>query len=241
MFGHLVAALVAFGWSIRYQRTFDVSVGEYTRYWLKSINLALCYRGFSDNCEARSLIGAGKAAFFCCAFDVITDWRNFDPVLYKRFEFLAKQSLTAEQAELATGLYWQEKEGELKENGLSRGTTALHFVTKIMGSESAIRQKTDFNHLGIVMQIVDDVIDVEDDRRDHKTNCLFSSKRNDYLAILAEFPVGQMKTLMPNGCVLWKIVGVAQQKAQQLLRLHSHQLVSEPSVNIDCRPYHNIT
>jgi hypothetical protein len=136
--------------------------------------------------------------------------------------------LTAKEAELAISLYWQEKKEQLKDDGLSRGTIALQFVTKVMGSESAIRQKTDFNQLGIVMQIVDDVLDVEDDRRDHKMNSLFSSKRNEYLAELVEFPVDQMKKLMPDGYVLWKIVGVAQQKAKQMLPLHSHGLASKP-------------
>lgn len=64
MFCHFGAAVVAFGWSLRYQRDFNVKLTESRRYWLKSINLALCYQGFSSDRKMKSWVGAGKAAFF---------------------------------------------------------------------------------------------------------------------------------------------------------------------------------
>jgi hypothetical protein len=241
MLRHLGAALVAFGWSLRYQSVFGIKIKECSRYWFKAVNLALCYQGFASDRKMSSCVGAGKAAFFCCAYDVITDWRDFDPFLFSRFESLTKQSLTTDAAGLAIQLYRQEKSGILEDDGLSRGTIALEFVTKIMGSESFIRREIDFNNFGIVMQIVDDVFDVEEDQREQKTNSLFCEKRNEYLKMLIEFPVDQIRGILPHGIVLWRVVGAAQKKAKQIALFPECSLGFKPFVNINCSPNHNIT
>jgi hypothetical protein len=237
MFRHFAAALVAFTWCIRNQQTFQISFRESKRYWLKAINLAICYQGFASDRGIGVSFKAGKAGFFCCAYDVITDWRNFDPLLYQSFEKLAKQYLSTSEAQLALSLYQVEKQGLLAEDGLTRGTIALEFVTKIIGSESLIRQTTDFNRFGIVLQIVDDVLDIEDDKRERKMNSLFSKKRNQYLKDLIEFPVEQVKAILPDGSILWAVVTFAQQKARNIL---SQSPASEPLINVNSSPDHNI-
>ncbi len=241
MFSHFLAALVAFFWSFRHQKTFQIKAEERRRYWLKSVHLALCYRGFAPDCKPRSLMGAGKAAFFCCAYDVVTDWRDFDPKLFESFESLLRRSVPAEAAELALTLYKQEKMDLLTEDGLSRGTVALEFVTKLMNTESYIRQRTDFNHLGIIMQIVDDVLDLEEDKREHKTNCLFSSGREEYLSLLAKFPINENEGFLPGGRILWNVVRSAQQKAEGLVLRQNQRTTSKTPVDIEGSPYQHVT
>ncbi len=240
MFRHIVAALVAFAWCLRHQLTLGIKTNEYKRYWAKAINLALCYQGFASNSKMSSSIGAGKAAFFCCAYDVITDWRDFNPQLFGCFESLVRRSLNTAEADMAINLYQQEKSGQLEESGLSRGFVALKFVTKIMGSESFIQQRTDFHHFGIVMQIADDVLDYEEDQREHKTNSLLSEKRNDYLLMLVDFPVEKTKAILPHGFVLWKVVAAAQNKAKHMLSSSNRLRNFGPTVDVNNSPYHNV-
>src|SRR5262249_18424658 len=119
---------------------------------------------------------------------------------------------------IAKRLYVEERSGDLRWDGLSRGVDALQFITLLIGSERHIRERTDFHHFGLIMQIVDDVLDWEEDLRSGETNCLRSIKRNDYLKQLVTFDVDGMKEFLPNATILSGVVYRAQKKACRLLR-----------------------
>lgn len=78
MISLFVSAVYSLGLSIRYQSALKIHLREYKRYFAKSFNLAICYNGFAPTGGLRSAVGAGKAAFYSCAYDVVTDWRKFN-------------------------------------------------------------------------------------------------------------------------------------------------------------------
>jgi hypothetical protein len=239
MLTNLAAITTAFALSLKHQRRLCISPSELKRYYAKSINLALCYRGFSADRSVRVGQKIGRAAFFCCAYDVITDWRAFDPSLCEWFENLLFGEMGFEAAEIARNLYNQEKFGMLQHDGLSRGVAAINFVTRIIGSDAYLHKITDLNQLGLVMQIVDDVIDLEDDRRDQAMNCILSPRWRGHLFSLLEFDTAKLKRFLPHATVLSTVIRHAQGKASQLLSGRG-SLTLKHFADIERRPAQNV-
>lgn len=219
MLASATAVVTALTYSLRHQARLRITTKECHRYWLKSVNLALCYRGFSPNTNIKSAREAGRAAFYCCAYDVLTDWRKFDQSALVWFHWLLKREVPDDLAEIALKLYQQEYTDTLQLDGLSRGIDALAFVTGLIGSDKYIKQSLDFQHLGVVMQIVDDVLDVEADRRNGETNCILKSPsiRNNHLRTLLNFDLGHFKRVLPHATVLCNVVRIAQKRARFMM------------------------
>jgi len=240
MLGSAIAVRTALALSFRHQAALSITRLEQSRYWLKSANLALCYWGFACRRDATSANGAGRAAFYCCAYDVITDWRNYDADLYRWFRNLLKSELPHRSAEIALRLYEQERAGTLAIDGLSRGIDALEFISGLIGSEQYLRDHFDFEKVGIVMQIVDDVLDWEDDLRYNQTNCLLTSpsKRAEYLDMLLDFDLCHFNSTLPQARLLCRVIRSAQGQARQLKSSNSFRFEKAPS--IEDHPHHNV-
>jgi hypothetical protein len=217
MMATLTAAWTSLRMGLRYQSDLEVPISHSIRYWLKCVNLAVCYRGFVVGRSLPAARKAGKAAFLCCAYDVVTDWRNFDSEAFQQFERILRGEAPAPFVDIAVRLYRQELENRLEDDGLSRGVDALSFVSGLIGSEKHIRQNADFKHVGMILQIVDDVLDFEEDINRKECNCLLSDKDELYLSMLADFDAKYFRTLLPEGFVLHKVIKKAQKKAGHLL------------------------
>jgi len=219
MFGSAIAAGTAFIWSLRHQTALGITQRERRRYRMKSVHLALCYAGFAANRSGKAAWRAGQAAFYCCAYDVITDWRNYDQEAFIWFKNLLQREIPGRSANIAVRLYEDERNGILDFDGLSRGVDALEFVTGMMESEQYLRDRLDFHQLGIVMQIVDDVLDLEDDLRSNEMNCLSSPRALLYLQTLLAFDVCALRQVLPNSQLLCRVVRSAQKKAEKLVQI----------------------
>lgn len=182
---HLVAALSAFIRSVQYARVLRISNAERVRYVKKSLRLALCYAGFAAHWNLMEAWKAGEAAFLSCAYDVVTDWRDFDEKARSAFESILTDLSQPELRELALMLYDKDLNHELSGDGLERGAIALRFILKTMGCEKQ-REATwgDLTDLGELLQIVDDVLDYEDDASAGHQNCLITANRTIYLTRL---------------------------------------------------------
>jgi hypothetical protein len=165
---------------------------------------------------------AGEAAFLCCAYDVVTDWRLFDTKSRVTFEkILCERVQQSEIQELAIGLYEKELNDGLAEDGLERGAIALRFTLKMMGCEKAREVAWgDLDELGRLLQIVDDVLDYEEDVVSGDTNCLRSVRRSVYLRqLISQLGSADARRLFGDtGSVLISVVEMAGRKAEALLR-----------------------
>jgi len=228
---HAVAALSAVLHSFRYASALDIRPAERKRFLTKSLNLGLCYAGFAKSKGLAEPWGAGKAAFLCSAYDVVTDWRGFDFASRKKFEgVMRSMKLTPELESLATTLYEKELCVELQEDGLDRGYIALRFTLKLMGCEEMReRQWGNLDELGRLCQIVDDVLDYEQDVRLGETNCLTTLRRDLYLRRLNEgFATHEIQRLFGTSrSVLVMAIEKAKTKSASLSRQNPCALAKE--------------
>jgi hypothetical protein len=169
---YIIAVLVATIYSWRNLLRLKIMPKEYVRYFKKSINLTLCYTGFLEIQTIKKSFNAGKAGFLCCVYDVVTDWRNFDPNYYLVFKKILSAVAQKEIVEIALNLYVKEKNGLISPDGLERGEDAFKIITAFTNTEGIFKKRTDLSSLGRILQIGDDVLDFEEDIRKGETNCL---------------------------------------------------------------------
>lgn len=215
---HLVAVAAGVAWSVRYAGTLDLRRHELRRYFEKSIGLALCYAGIARPHDVKGPWRAGKAAFFCCAYDVVTDWRSFSIVALIQFQrLLASSRISNNLAKLALDLYYKEKDEILENDGLCRGSIALRFIVEMIGNRSLRFENID--EVGELLQIVDDVLDYEDDLATGDTNCLTGVRRQAHLLRLLN-GLNESETRRMFGAsafVLSKVINKGREKALRML------------------------
>jgi hypothetical protein len=217
MITHAISVTSAIVKSLRYARRLRISAKEMPRYLRKSFNLALCYTGLISRRNYPQSASAGRAAFLSCAYDVVTDWRDFREKDVRSFEHILRVEVPNDLRVMAMELLSRDRREVLSDDGLERGVTSVRFVTGLIGSRSHFEKLTDLNRLGMALQIVDDVLDYEADTHAGDTNCLCSSRREEYLKLLAEtLPEFELVRLFPQGKILRYVVKVGNIKARIL-------------------------
>lgn len=228
IFSHFIAALSALVHSVQYAGILGISRGERIRYVKKSMRLALCFAGFALPWTLIEAWKAGQAAFFCCAYDVVTDWRQFDKEARGGLESILNDFSQYELRHLAWALYDKESNAELEDDGLERGAISLRFILKMMACEEQREASWgDLDNLGQLLQIVDDVFDYEDDAAAGDQNCLSTLKRDLYLGRLLEgLSEENCRRLFGRGSVLVLAIAHARKKGTRLL--HESQQLDLP-------------
>ena len=216
---HLVAALRAFMLSLQYAKALEISRSERMRYIKKSARLALCFAGFGTPWSSTEAWRAGQAAFFCCAYDVVTDWRHFDDEAARLLETILCGFSQLELYPLALTLYEKESKNELADDGLERGAVTLRFIVRMLGCEKEREASWgDLDHLGQLLQIVDDVYDYEDDVSNGEQNCLITENRDEYLRrLLRELSPEITRRCFGSPSVLAFAIAQARKKGTRLL------------------------
>jgi hypothetical protein len=176
-----IAICGAIWFSFRYMIRLKIAPKEISRFLLKSFNLAICYSGFSIPGAVGQAFQAGKSAFLCCAYDVITDWRRFDCHALDIFKGILLAEARSDTMAIALELYAKDISGHLDEDGLERGSMALRFVTRTIGSEGFFAERVDIDFAGRLWQLVDDLLDYDADLKAGDLNCLTSANRVNYL------------------------------------------------------------
>ena len=203
----------------KYTAELGITDKELKKYFGKARNLALMYVGFSQKGITKESLGAGRAAFLSCAYDVCSDWRSnpaeFRPVLEKILEQESSPSLTQK----ALDLFDKDINGVLETDGLERGVVALEFIVEMMEIRNQL--ETGFGmsigKLGILFQIVDDVLDIEEDIENGDENCLLSSNKDHYLDFLIQnFNEEQLNQIFTHSSLLKVLIGKAVKKATDL-------------------------
>jgi hypothetical protein len=217
---HLTAAFSALVRSIQYAGILTIARGERLRYLKKSLRLGLCYAGFGVPGNLREAWKAGEAAFLSCAYDVVTDWQDFDEKARGAFEIILSELSEQELQKLALTLCDKDSNNQLSESGLERGAAALRFILRMMGCEKQREARWgDLTDLGELLQIVDDIYDYEDDVAAGDQNCLSTADRDMYLGrVLEGLNSENCRRLFGRSpSVLVLAIGRARKKARWLL------------------------
>lgn len=202
---HFIAAVAALVKCCRYAGKLEISLAEWPEYVIKSTTLGLCYVGFGSQWTAKEASRAGQAAFLCCAYDVVTDWRLFDVAALKRFTTIVRECKVPDEAvDIALSLYRTEQAALLSCDGLSRGSEALRFILKVMDCERVGQEvRFDIERIGQLCQIVDDVWDYHRDLAHAEMNCLATPRRLQYLSdLVSQFQPELVRKLFGRGAVV---------------------------------------
>ena len=161
------------------------------------------------------MMSAGKGAFLGCSYDVVTDWRKFDPQYLKIFEGQLKQYATPPLQDMALELYGKDKMNIFTHDGLERGSIAFRFVTEMMGARKKIEDTgLNIDETGRILQIVDDVLDYEEDIEAGETNCLATPQRQKHLETIISTDI--QNHFLPQ-TPLTVVIEIARRKAQGML------------------------
>lgn len=215
---YVVAVISAIYRSLRYAGSLNIHRTEWSRYLKKASALALCYASFSKGCKRQAWL-AGEAAFICCAYDVISDWRRFDEDARGEFDRILTALVSDPAAvKITTSVYERERSGALAHDGLERGAAALRCILKVMHCERARESEWgDLDYLGETLQIVDDVLDYEDDLTNGDTNCLRSANARLYLSQLLNVSDARVAHCFGNSSVIGRVIAAAKTKAEHLV------------------------
>ncbi len=210
--------------ALKYGFALEITRAEVLRYILKAANLATCYQGFSPCFTRRRAEGAGRAGFLSCAYDVATDWRRENPRWRKIFEQIVRREADRRSADLAMDLFDKDSTKTLSDDGLERGIMAFRFTLMEMGLIEHFDQRTDVSRMGLLLQIVDDVLDYEEDIAAGDLNCITSLNGREYLlALIAEMTDEHVRSLFPRSPLLFSVIKKSRIKAGRLLQKENLQ------------------
>lgn len=221
MLRSLISALCATFLGIRFGQDVSIRWSELARFLSKNFSLGLCYGAFVRPATVQGSVAAGRAAYLCCAYDVVTDWRSFSPELRECFEKQLRRLAPKREANLLMDLYWTELRSSLKNDGLERGVIALEVILGLVGSGAYFSQ-FGVHRLGCLLQVLDDVLDLERDTANGETNCLLGPSAAQHLDFLDENKRG-LRALFRKDPPLRSVIERAFRKAQIL----GHELQSE--------------
>ncbi len=148
-----------------------------------------------------------------CAYDVASDWREEPIEFLEVFSDIVKEESTPQLAQMAIDLFKKDIDRVLSDDGLERGIIAFKFVIMMMGVEKQFEEKIETEKLGLLLQIVDDILDHEEDTISGDWNCLNTEKKSEYIELLLSIMTDEkLKDLFPNSALLRSVVGKAKQK-----------------------------
>jgi len=209
----IIAVLYSLFLSIRFMPALGIKPRECRAYLQKSVNLTLCYLAFRSRRSFTQAALAGRAAFLCCAYDVVTDWRGFCPQLGHSYRSILEKYAPPRLVRLACSLYAKDRDGCLQQDGLERGPIAFIFVTGLMGSEPLFAQRGDMDRVGLLLQLVDDILDYEQDMAKGDLNCLCSGRREYYLSLASSYLTEDFVSFFFPSRVMSHVIGHARRKA----------------------------
>ena len=194
-----------------------LSGAEKRRFRRKTTNLSLCYTAFCADRARASVRRCAMAGVCCATYDVLTDWRGFSEANRALLGEIVTATAGSALAPIALDLYDKEATGSITDDGLERGYDSILFITGLLGSRPQIERRFDLKRLGMALQVVDDVLDYESDRRSGELNCLVSPRRAQYLALMeTELSNERMSELYTRGWLLRAVVRYALRKATKL-------------------------
>lgn len=152
--------------------------------WLKSLNLYFCFLAFADKERPKNQCwNAMVAALLSAVYDHDTDWSVALDYESSNFRLLLESYVRDEDAvKIGRSLFERDLEGKLSEDGLERGSAALTFYTAIIGSVwMDCYTPQEINAFGRLLQIIDDLIDFDNDKKKGHKNCFLCSSHDSFL------------------------------------------------------------
>lgn len=219
---------------MRHGRALGIGGADWSRYLKKAIFCSWCYVDITSARGLSQLAAVGEAGFLSAAFDVCTDWSQSRQLGVAHFDHLVAAYVTdPETRQLASELYRVKCAGGFRDDGLERGIPALRLVLRAIGRASDKQQQWgSLEEVGRALQLVDDVLDVEQDRRRNELNCLLTPEGAHHARrLLALWDDGQFQIWFGNDAtVLNYVIGAAVKKCLRVLSVPGELLQPAPGI-----------
>ena len=215
--------LLTYGLAVRLawhgSREFALPVRVRVHYALKSGNLAICFVGFSRDSGRRFLERSAELGTLASVFDLVSDGLNYDTAAVGRFHSMVKGILEPEAAEILLALLRQKERGALAATGLSRGCDAMRVILKHLECESRWENNgaQEMERVGILLQIVDDILDMRQDIRKGHINFMKSAAADCYLNDLLEWDYKETFRDSPYRLFLFGAIRFSRGRAARLV------------------------
>lgn len=164
--------------------------------WRKSVRLYFSLLAFCDKERPTAqLQRAMISAVLSALYDYSTDWikarKPEDSLFFQGLgQLLQGHPRAARATQLAQELFRLDRANLLPESGLERGSMALLFYHLVINSRwMSAYVEDEIAGFGRKLQIVDDLLDLENDRRFGHTNCLLATRPVQFIQELREFLV----------------------------------------------------
>lgn len=189
MITHLVCFLWALQtlWSLK-----EISAVNRVRLWVKTMKLHVALIGFADTPRTpKSKQRIVEAALLTAIYDYDTDWKaTQNPESSLTSQLMQKYVRDPWTFKIGMDLFLVDWGKQLSHDALERGGEALLFYARFIGAQWLNAYSDDeIRMFGRKLQILDDIDDLAEDRKNGHTNCFLLSADESvaYAAELEEF------------------------------------------------------
>jgi hypothetical protein len=196
---------------------FEVSQAKRVHYTIKAANLAVSFLGFSIDGGQEFLVRSADLGVLASLFDLSSDGMSFDREAVRRFQTIVQSTLDASTAQIIFDLLSRKKDGAIRVHGLERGVDALHIVLKHLRADVFWKSEADVREVGILCQVVDDVLDYENDIVRGELNFLRAGDSRVYLDKLVAWDYRKQFCNSAHPHVLFYGISKAKTRAKKWL------------------------
>jgi hypothetical protein len=163
MLSYLLTYCLAAGAAYRASRCIDVPLRTVARYTCKSGNLAVCFLGLSVHAGYAAVKRSAEIGMLASLFDLVSDELRFNDRYLRYFRDVLTQTVSPEVEAVLVDLLEIKKSSSFRMSGLERGVGAFRAVIKHLESEAGWPSDFQIIRSGIMLQIVDDLLDHKQD------------------------------------------------------------------------------
>lgn len=202
-----------------YRDEMSMSPEESKKFFSKCKNLFLCYLGFSSQNTSEEAHGAAVSAFLSAYYDWVTDGPRPTPEARDKFTSVLKTLSNKEEAnEMVLDMLQKDVTKNLSEDWLERGATSFIFILEMMWLRSEYDKKSDTWEVGLMLQVIDDIDDYEQDKKDGDWNVFCTERARQYYERMEACFPDNGKSIFPGAILPW-FIGRMRKKAKKILGL----------------------
>lgn len=198
-------------------RRFDLGLTGRLQYCLKAGNLAVCFLGFSVQSGEASYRKSAELGALASLFDLTSDGLGYSSRAVGAFQTAVDAIVDREAQTEIMAVLETKRQKAFRVEGLERGTSALRFIIKYFGVEHHWRSGREIAEVGILLQIVDDILDMDRDLQIGELNFLTSAAAPSHLSALLNWNYREKLSYAPHSFFLIKVIDGASCKARRLM------------------------
>lgn len=217
MYAYLRTYQLAVFLARRHLSEFQLSPYDRLFYIIKAANLAICFLGYSIHSGEAWFRRSAELGVLGSIFDLASDGRHFAPTAVRTFRSVVDAITAGETRRMILDLFDRKERRQLPAQGLERGVDALRIVLSHLRVEESWPSEAKIYEVGVLCQVVDDLLDVEGDLARGELNFLRHPNSTNYIQMLMAWNYEEQFCNCPHSYALLYAIKKAKNKAKRLL------------------------